>query len=261
MPTMDDGTTDEPPRRAAVGRVRSELIGGTAAGVFLLTGGWFALGGGARGAAAAVILWSAAMAVAGLGFGRPMALSSRGRDQPSEAPDGETPDGPREVQDGEGAVASARRAVNLSERMGLGPLAGLLGGAVVVGVAWAVTGIGLADLVGVEAGAHGGVPDVGRRLWTGAVWGLLLGIFYPRMPGRSAMSRAVIFSLIPAVWALLVEYPLLRGQGWAGVELGGLAFVLVLLLHLVWGATVGAVFQWGELTSEEDLDRPLGAAA
>lgn len=260
---MDEGTEGRGSRDRPVGRVRSELIGGTAAGVFLMVGGWLVLGGGSQRAAAAVILWSAALAVAGLGFGRPLArrsgpaAGSAGNDV-AESPEGTVKS---DEQTPEGAAASARRALNLSERLALGPLGGLLGGVVVAGVAWAVVAIGLADLLSVDAGTGGGLPGFGRRLWTGAVWGLLLGIFYPRMPGRSPVGRGVFFSLIPATWALLVEYPFLRAQGWAGVELGALTFVLVLLLHVVWGATVGALFQWAELTSEEDLDRPLGAAA
>lgn len=260
---MGEGTTGDGPREPEVGRVRSELIGGTAAGVFLLVGGWLVLGGEPQRAAAAVILWSAALAVAGLGFGRPMARGPG----PAAGTDGDggagSPDGPgrSDEETPEGAVASARRALNLSERVALGPLGGLLGGAVVAAVAWAVGAIGLADLLSVDVGAAGGLPGFGRRLWTGAIWGLLLGIFYPRMPGRSPVGRGVLFSFIPATWSLLVEYPFLRAQGWAGVELGELTFVLVLLLHVVWGATVGTVFQWAELTSEEDLDRPLGAAA
>lgn len=261
---MAEETRGEDSGRTRVGRVRSELIGGTTAGVFLLVGGWLSLGGEARGAAAAVILWSVALAVAGLGFGRPAALAgARGTDGSLEEDRPGAADAPEDPDEGTAsgeAVASARRALNLSERIALGPLGGLLGGAVVAAVAWAVVGIGLADLLSVDAGSAGGLPGLGRRLWTGALWGLLLGVFYPRMPGGSPVGRGVVFSFIPAVWSLLVEYPLLRGQGWAGVELGTLTFVLVLALHVVWGTTAGVVFQWAELTAEEDLDRPLGTA-
>lgn len=239
------------PDVGVVDRVRSELVGAVSAGVFLLAGGWLALDGDPRGAAAAVILWTAALAMAGLGFGRPAARPGR-----ETAP---APEGAPDPGGGEGTVASARRRLDLSERIGIGPLGGLLGGAAVAVAAWVAGWIGLVDLLAVDAGAGGGIPGLGRRLWVGAVWGLIFGVFYPRMPGRSPLARGAAFSLIPAVWALLVEYPILRGQGWAGVELGELTFVLVLLFHLVWGLTAGTVFQWAELTSDGPLDRPLGA--
>ncbi len=260
--TGDPEEMREGPRGDGEGWDRAELIGGTAAGVFLLVGGWMILSGEPRGAAAAVVLWTGALAMAGLGFGRSAAGPSSGTDAGTD-PGGDS--GTRaEPDDGTDVpVATARRRLNLSERIALGPVGGLLGGAVVAVVAAAVTGIGATQLLGVEAGAGAGdgLPGLGRRLWTGALWGILFGVFYPRVPGRSPLGRGAWFAVIPALWALLVEYPFLRGQGWAGVELGGLTFLLILLLHLLWGLTAGAVFQWAELTSEGSLDRRLGAAS
>lgn len=229
----------------------SEGVVGLAAGVFLLVGGWLVLGGGARDAAAAVVLWTAALAMAGIAFGRPVARRVTGaRREEARAP-----------REGEGGVASARRFLTLSERLALGPLGGLLGGTVVALTAWVVAGLGLAGVLGVDLGAGGGLPDFGRRLWSGALWGLALGVFYRRIPGRTPVGRGLVFSLLPASWALFVEYPFLMGLGWAGAELGPLTFLLVIGLHLVWGGVTGAVFQWAELTSEGALDRPLGPAS
>ena len=202
----------------------------------------------------AVILATVVLALAGVWLGRPVAVSGGAGERTGDA----------QQSSGEGAdegVAAARRALVLAERLGLGPLGGLLGGAVVAAAVWLLVAVGADGLLGVDLAADGGVPGFGRRLWAGALWGLIFGISYRSVPGRSGVSRGVAFSLLPASWALFVEYPLFRGQGLAGAELGALTFLVVIGLHLAWGATAGTLLQWAELTSEGSLDRPLGGAA
>lgn len=221
-------------------------MSGIAALVCFAAGGWVAYSDGAGGVAVAVLLWTAGLAMAGLSLGRPAASPA------SEPADEDT--GEQEL------VASARRELDLAERLGLGPLAGVVGGVAVAVAVWVVAATGIGGLLGVDV-ASGGVPGLGWRLWTGALWGAAFGCLYHRIPGRSAVTRGLVFSMIPAAWALLVEYPLLRGEGWAGTGLGELTFALVILFNLVWGGSAGALFQWAELTSEGSLDRPLGSAS
>ena len=222
-------------------------MSGLAALVCFAAGAWVAFSDGAGGVAVAVLLWTAGLAMAGLSLGRPAA-----------SPASETAD---EDAGDDDLVASARRELALAERLGLGPLAGVVGGAAVAAAVWFVAATGTGGLLGVDVASDGGVPGLGWRLWTGALWGGAFGCLYHRIPGRSAVTRGLVFSLIPAAWALLVEYPLLRGEGWAGTALGELTFVLVILFSLVWGGSAGALFQWAELTSEGSLDRPLGSAS
>lgn len=222
-------------------------MSGIAAIVCFAAGAWIGVSNGAGGVANGVLLWTAGLAMAGLSLGRPEASTATGT----------TDDGDGEDE----LVASARRELTLAERLGLGPLAGVVGGAAVAAAVWAVAASGLGGLLGVDVAGHRGVPGLGWRLWTGALWGAAFGCLYHRIPGRSAVTRGLVFSLIPAAWALLVEYPLIRGQGWAGTGLGELAFVLVILFNLAWGGSAGALFQWAELTSEGSLDRPLGSAS
>lgn len=225
-----------------------------AAGAYLLVaaGGRTALTGG-------ILL--GVVALAGLAVG----LQATGEPWPGEPGYGE-----REASDeqwterressdapGEPAGTEAGRHLPLADRLALGLLGGALGGiAVTVGI-WLVDATGVADLLGVRiAGALTGT-SLALRAWYGALWGVALALLYPRLPGRSAVARGTLFGLAPALYALLILYPLVLGLGWFAAGLGVLTFVLVLLFHLLWGAVVGALFRWAEVTDLGVLSRPL----
>jgi hypothetical protein len=88
----------------------------------------------------------------------------------------------------------------------------------------------------------------------GLIWALLFVlIFEPRLHGP-AWERGVRFSLVPWLFSLVVFMPLIGG-GFLGLGLGAgpLPIVGNLILHLVYGATLG--FVWG--SAESVIDRPL----
>lgn len=154
-------------------------------------------------------------------------------------------------------AGEGERAPSGSVRLALGALGGALGGLAAVGV------VGLVELLGLPEAAGSALPARLSSLpWLaaageGAVWGAVLGILLPRLPGRDAVGRGLLFSLIPALWVLVKVYPRDLDVGVFGWKLGPLTFLFVLLYHLAWGATVGATMRWGETSEESPLDRPI----
>lgn len=148
--------------------------------------------------------------------------------------------------------------LDLSTRLAVGALGGLLGGLAYLTFAWLGETVGLPELVGsgwkvrVEAGAWA------SRAAAGAGWGLLFGLLLRRLPGRGLVRRALLFSLVPALWTLTVTF---RGldYGWFGARLGVLTFAPVVLYHLAWGLVVGSALGWARETELAPISRRLGA--
>ena len=222
-------------------------LGAAAAWIATLGGGagsYLLVTSGGRTALTAGILLGV-VALAGLA----VALQATGESWPGEPGYGEAGDGETE--------AGAERYLPLADRLALGLLGGALGGiAVTLGVR-VVDVVGIADLLGVQIAGALTATALGLRAWYGALWGLVLALLYPRLPGRSAVSRGTLFGLAPAVYALLVLYPLVLDLGWFGADLGVLTFVFVVLFHLLWGAVAGGLFRWAEVTDLGVLSRPL----
>lgn len=128
---------------------------------------------------------------------------------------------------------------DLSTRLGLGALGGLLGAAVAITGDGALSTLGIPGLLSVDLAAIGGGHGMALRLLHGSLWGILLGVLFPWIPGRSAPGRGAAFSLVPSLHVLLVVFPGDPGAGPFGVRLGALAFVFVLLLNALWGIVAG----------------------
>lgn len=149
--------------------------------------------------------------------------------------------------------------LDLSARLGLGLLGGVLG-ALASGVALSVLlGFGVPGAFGVSLQSVLADPGLFAHLGSGAVWGLVLGILYVDMPGASPTARGALFSLVPTFYLLLKIYPVDRELGYLGVELGALTFVFVMGMNLLWGATAGATIGWGQTADEAPVARPIDA--
>ncbi|WP_420634401.1 hypothetical protein [Candidatus Palauibacter sp.] len=147
--------------------------------------------------------------------------------------------------------------LDLSARLGLGLLGGILAAVVSAAARTAVVEVGLTGALGVALTSAWTGPDFLSHLGSGAVWGMVLGVIYHALPGASPGARGVIFSLAPALYLLLKVYPADRGLGLFGLELGALTFVFVLGLNLVWGFVAGSVVGWGEAGDETPVARPI----
>jgi len=161
-----------------------------------------------------------------------------------------------------GVLLGARRpdrdgVLDLSARLGLGLLGGVLGGLVVVVVRGALVSLGLAEVMDVALSTGWTRADVLDVMGGAAVWGVVLGMLYPHIPGRSAASRGALFSLAPSLYALLKVYPIDRDAGVFGIDLGLFTFVFVIGLNLLWGAVAGATIGWGETAEEAPVAGPI----
>lgn len=149
--------------------------------------------------------------------------------------------------------------LDLSTRLGVGLLGGVLGGVAHLLVAWAAGGLGFPDLLGVDLVVRLTPGQLGGQAFSGGLWGVAFGAAYRWIPGRGSVGRGSLFSLLPALWALLVIYPAEFKYGLFGSELGALTFVVVILYYLVWGAVAGGVLRWAERTEIAPVSRALGA--
>ena len=148
--------------------------------------------------------------------------------------------------------------LDLSARMGLGALGGLLGALLALVLDLLLEAAGVQALLGVPDLREVAAPVTALRLTGGAVWGMIFGTLLPGVPGRGVLARGAVFSLAPSLWMLLKVLPVDRGLGIFGVELGAFTFVFVLLFNLAWGIVTAWVLAWGERTDLAPLDSPLG---
>lgn len=148
--------------------------------------------------------------------------------------------------------------LDLSTRLAVGLLGGLLGGLAYLAAAWAGGTVGLPELVGSGWQARVGPAQWGGAAASGAAWGVAFGLLVPRLPGRDPVSQGLLFSLLPALWTGLVVFPGLE-FGTLGLRLGALTMVPVVFYHLAWGLTVGSVVRWARDTGYGPLSRPLEA--
>lgn len=84
----------------------------------------------------------------------------------------------------------------------------------------------------------------------GAVWGLLFAATYGIIPGGNAAIKGAIFSDAPWLGMMLFVMPM-AGAGLFGMQLGIMAPIMTLVLHLIFGAVMGFVF--AKLTSNRQL--------
>ncbi len=154
---------------------------------------------------------------------------------------------------------SVEGRLDLSARLGLGLLGGVLGAAISALVRSGVVELGLAEALRVSLSGGWTGPDFLAHLGSGAVWGMVLGVLFEYVPGRSGSARGALFSLAPTLYLLFKVYPFDRDLGLLGVELGMATFLFVFGLNLVWGMIAGATLGWGEVTDETPVARPIDA--
>lgn len=74
------------------------------------------------------------------------------------------------------------------------------------------------------------------------IWGILFVLLYGRLPGDNAVTKGISFGVL--AWLLMMIGPMpMAGASLFGVGLGLMAPVMTLVLHIVFGAVLGAVFQ------------------
>ena len=149
--------------------------------------------------------------------------------------------------------------LDLSSRLGTGLLGGLLGGGAALIARWLIGSFGLDAALGVALPSFGEGSELLVPLGSAAVWGMVLGVLYPHVPGVSPGTRGASFSLLVSLYMLLKVYPIDLDAGWFGTDFGALVFVFVILLNLIWGAVTGAAIGWADTDDEAPVSRPIDA--
>ena len=147
--------------------------------------------------------------------------------------------------------------LDLSSRLGLGLLGGVLAGLVHGVITEAAGGAGLTGLLGVGIDVDLSAGEYMLRALYGAAWGLALGLLYPVVPGEGFAGKGTTFSLLPTFYTLFVVYPVFLGLGLLGVGQGFLTFPLVLIGNAMVGLVAAWVISWGGETEIAPVSAPL----
>lgn len=73
------------------------------------------------------------------------------------------------------------------------------------------------------------------------VWGILFALLVNKLPGGVIIS-AILFSI--GAWLIMMLGPMpMAGEGLFGLNLGMMAPVATLMLHIIWGVVLGLVYK------------------
>ncbi|MDE2307173.1 MAG: hypothetical protein KGJ97_02645 [Xanthomonadaceae bacterium] len=92
-----------------------------------------------------------------------------------------------------------------------------------------------------------GMPDSPMVGWVmhfmigTVVWGVLFALLFKVLPGSGAVAKGVAFGVLAWLLMMLIPMPM-AGAGLFGMHMGMMAPAMTLVLHLIWGAVLGATF-------------------
>ncbi len=72
-------------------------------------------------------------------------------------------------------------------------------------------------------------------------WGGGFAVLYEYIPGRSAIQKGIVFGIADWLGMMILIMPM-AGAGLFGLGLGMMAPVMTLVLHIIFGAVLGAIF-------------------
>lgn len=111
--------------------------------------------------------------------------------------------------------------------------AGVLGGLVNSVFLWAIGQLGVTAALGVKLAPAFSPPWLYQRLVWGGIWGLLL--LLPFLRQGPLLRTGFIASLGPTLAQLFYVFPYMIHKGVAGLELGLLTPLVVVVVNAVWG--------------------------
>jgi hypothetical protein len=74
------------------------------------------------------------------------------------------------------------------------------------------------------------------------IWGGGFALLYDTIPGGGAVIKGIVFGIAAWVIMMIVVMPM-AGAGFFGMNMGMMAPVMTLVLHIIFGAVLGAVYQ------------------
>ncbi|SDZ77490.1 hypothetical protein SAMN05660420_00245 [Desulfuromusa kysingii] len=127
-------------------------------------------------------------------------------------------------------------------------VAGLLGALASCLFLWGCNELGITRFIGVNLVQSIDIKKLYPQIFIGGLWGL--GYFFtvgiPRHR-RYWVRKGIWFSAIMSLTAIFYLYPYVYYQGVAGINLGILTPLLIILANMVWGVFTGffARLLWG----------------
>lgn len=122
--------------------------------------------------------------------------------------------------------------------------AGVLGALANSLLVWGMGASGLNGLLGIAVDPALSWSWLRPRLVWGGLWGIL---FIPVIFRTAAdpVQWGLLLSLLPSINQLVYVFPVMAGQGMAGLNLGPLTPGLVLVANAVWGLVAAFWIAWG----------------
>jgi hypothetical protein len=73
-------------------------------------------------------------------------------------------------------------------------------------------------------------------------WGIGFAVLYDMIPGGSVVAKGVIFDIAAWLGMMIMVMPM-AGAGLFGMAMGIMAPMMTLVLHVIFGAVLGAIYQ------------------
>ena len=108
-------------------------------------------------------------------------------------------------------------------------------------------GLDLISMLARMAHTMMGMPDTPMVGWVihfliGTVlWGVLFALLFKSLPGSAPVVKGMAFGVLAWLVMMLIPMPL-AGAGLFGMHMGIMAPMMTLVLHLIWGAVLGATY-------------------
>jgi hypothetical protein len=101
------------------------------------------------------------------------------------------------------------------------------------------------DIIAMLSAMMGGAMIVGwliHFLIGTVAWGGAFAIIQDRLPGGSLTAKGVVFAIGAWILMMILVMPM-AGAGLFGMKMGIMAPIMTLILHVIYGAVLGFVFQ------------------
>lgn len=103
-------------------------------------------------------------------------------------------------------------------------------------------GLDVAAMLGAMMGASTAMGWLGHFIIGTVVWGGAFALLYRLIPGGTALIKGIVFGIAAWLGMMILIMPM-AGAGLFGMALGIMAPVMTLVLHIIYGAVLGAVFR------------------
>ncbi len=100
----------------------------------------------------------------------------------------------------------------------------------------------VAAMIGMMMGASVAVGWIVHFMIGTVAWGGGFALLYELIPGGGAVVKGIVFGVAAWLGMMIIVMPM-AGAGLFGMNLGIMAPIMTLVLHIVFGAVLGAVYQ------------------